>query len=111
MSEAAPPHVPVLLAEVLDALQPREGGLIVDGAFGAGGYAQALLDRGAEIENDADVVGAEVRRHFVLGLVVRIGMPGGALLGELFGRLQHIAAPGAPVRVHIDDFHCHPIPR
>ena len=49
MSEAGPRHVPVLLAEVLDALQPRDGGLIVDGTFGAGGYTQALLDRGAQV--------------------------------------------------------------
>jgi 16S rRNA (cytosine1402-N4)-methyltransferase len=42
-------HVPVLLAEVLEALQPREGALIVDGTFGAGGYAQALLERGANV--------------------------------------------------------------
>ena len=42
-------HVPVLLAEVLEALQPHEGALIVDGTFGAGGYAQALLERGANV--------------------------------------------------------------
>jgi 16S rRNA (cytosine1402-N4)-methyltransferase len=42
-------HVPVLLAEVLDALQPREGALIIDATFGAGGYALALLDRGADV--------------------------------------------------------------
>jgi 16S rRNA (cytosine1402-N4)-methyltransferase len=36
-------HVPVLLDEVLAALAPAGGGLIVDGTFGAGGYTRALL--------------------------------------------------------------------
>ena len=49
MSEAGPRHIPVLLTEVLDALQPREGSLVVDGTFGAGGYSRALLDRGAQV--------------------------------------------------------------
>lgn len=40
---AAPPHVPVMLAEVLDALQPRDGAVYVDGTFGAGGYTRAIL--------------------------------------------------------------------
>ncbi|MGH1575344.1 16S rRNA (cytosine(1402)-N(4))-methyltransferase RsmH [Methylobacterium sp. P31] len=36
------PHVPVLLDEVVEALK-TEGGLAVDGTFGAGGYTRALL--------------------------------------------------------------------
>jgi 16S rRNA (cytosine1402-N4)-methyltransferase len=32
-------HTPVMLDEVLHALQPRDGGLYVDGTFGAGGYS------------------------------------------------------------------------
>lgn len=36
-------HVPVLLAEVLDALSPRDDALYVDGTFGAGGYSRAIL--------------------------------------------------------------------
>ncbi len=42
-------HIPVLLAEVIDALEPAPGKIILDGTFGAGGYSTALLDAGANI--------------------------------------------------------------
>jgi 16S rRNA (cytosine1402-N4)-methyltransferase len=41
-----PPHVPVLLTEVLEALRVRDGGSYVDATFGAGGYSRALLSFG-----------------------------------------------------------------
>src|SRR5262245_24964963 len=44
MSEAASPHIPVLLAEIVATLSPTDGEILVDGTFGAGGYAGALLD-------------------------------------------------------------------
>ncbi|MBL4692299.1 MAG: 16S rRNA (cytosine(1402)-N(4))-methyltransferase RsmH [Magnetovibrio sp.] len=37
------PHFPVMLKEVLDVLQPRDGGVYVDGTFGNGGYSKAFL--------------------------------------------------------------------
>ena len=45
--QAAPPHVPVLLAPLLRAVAPVSG-TWVDGTFGAGGYASGLLEAGAE---------------------------------------------------------------
>jgi 16S rRNA (cytosine1402-N4)-methyltransferase len=43
------PHVPVLINEVVDALAPAAGRHVVDGTFGAGGYARAFLATGAEV--------------------------------------------------------------
>lgn len=47
--EEAARHIPVMLAEVLDALQPAEGKVILDGTFGAGGYTSAILRAGARV--------------------------------------------------------------
>ena len=60
MSDAR--HIPVLMREVVDALQPRDGGRYVDGTFGAGGYTTAMLDRAdcqvIAIDRDPDAIGA-----------------------------------------------------
>ena len=39
------PHIPVLLDEVITALDPQPGDVVIDATFGAGGYTRALLDR------------------------------------------------------------------
>ena len=63
-------HTPVLLSEVLDVLQPSDGGIYIDGTFGAGGYAQGLLEtapcRVWGIDRDPNVIAraaALVRRY------------------------------------------------
>ncbi|MDB5449172.1 MAG: S-adenosyl-methyltransferase [Phenylobacterium sp.] len=43
------PHVPVLINEVVEHLQPAPGKTVVDGTFGAGGYARAFLEAGASV--------------------------------------------------------------
>lgn len=55
------PHIPVLLDEVLAALDPQPGDVIVDATFGAGGYTRALLDAGAIVhafDRDPDAIAA-----------------------------------------------------
>ena len=42
-------HVPVLMAQVLEALAPLAGQHVVDGTFGAGGYSRAILAGGAQV--------------------------------------------------------------
>ena len=53
-------HIPVLLPEVLTALAPRDGDLIVDGTFGGGGYALRVLKtakcRVYGIDRDLDAI-------------------------------------------------------
>ena len=44
MIENSNSHVPVLLNEILSALSPKADEVFVDGTFGRGGYARAILD-------------------------------------------------------------------
>ncbi len=57
---SAPLHLPVLRNEVLAALKPQDGETFIDGTFGAGGYARALLEaadcRVFALDRDPDAV-------------------------------------------------------
>jgi len=55
------PHIPVLIDEVIAALAPAPGAVIVDATFGAGGYTRRLLDAGATVhafDRDPDAIDA-----------------------------------------------------
>jgi 16S rRNA (cytosine1402-N4)-methyltransferase len=62
-------HIPVLGREVIDYLAPRDGGIYIDGTFGAGGYTRAILAaadcRVIAIDRDPDAVarGQELVRN------------------------------------------------
>ena len=55
-------HIPVLVRQVVAFLSPRNGGIYIDGTFGAGGYARAILaeagTRVVGIDRDPSAVAA-----------------------------------------------------
>jgi 16S rRNA (cytosine1402-N4)-methyltransferase len=69
-------HIPVLMHEVVEALAPRDGGYYIDGTFGGGGYARALLERvpcrvlGLDRDPDAIRRGASLVDRFAGRLVL-----------------------------------------
>jgi len=86
------PHMPVLLNEVVAALHPQAGEVMVDGTFGAGGYSRALLqaadcaviaiDRDPDTQTHADSLARDYGDRF-------------SYLSGCFGDMQHLLA--APV--------------
>jgi len=62
-------HAPVLLAEAMEALALAPGAVIADATFGGGGYARAMLERGARViafDRDPDAIarGAALQAQF-----------------------------------------------
>jgi 16S rRNA (cytosine1402-N4)-methyltransferase len=81
-------HIPVLLADVLEALSPTTGEVIVDATFGAGGYTKAILATGASvvaIDRDPDAIAA-----------------GRALEQQSGGRLRLVQAPFSTLDKHVE---------
>ena len=84
---AAQRHIPVMLDEVVAALAPVPGDRMVDGTFGAGGYARALLEAGVSVtgfDRDPDAI--------------RDASP---MLDEFAGRLTLIEAPFSEIGTRI----------
>src|SRR5258708_36118045 len=80
-------HIPVMLAEVLEALAPRDGAHYVDGTFGGGGYASAILEAA-----DCRVLGIDRDPQAVAR--------GQALVERFGGRLTLVQGEFS----HLDDF-------
>ena len=81
-------HKPVLFNEAIDALQIAEDGIYIDGTFGRGGHAAAILDRLGPagrliaIDKDPDAV-VYAREHFGHDQRFQIERGSFAMLGDL----------------------------
>ena len=91
MMMAPVPHVPVLLAPILRAVAPVTGAWL-DGTFGAGGYAEALLAAGAArvigIDRDPEALARAAAHDHAGRLELRQGR---------FGELDRIAADAGAI--------------
>ena len=88
-SPAPAGHTPVLLAEMLHMLQPRDAGTYLDATFGGGGYAEAIVRSSAcrlwAIDRDPDAIarGASLAARFPGRLHLIEGQ-----FGDMFALLQ-----------------------
>lgn len=105
-------HIPVLLEEVLRALKPKKGSVVVDCTVGLGGHSAEFLDRGVrvvgldldpanlkEAQDRFQVQGGDFSLHHsnFAGLPTVLG--GLGLLGEVDGILADLGVSSP----HIDD--------
>lgn len=76
MDHPQPIHQSVMLAEVLDALDPQPGQTIVDGTLGAGGHTRALAERvgggGLVIALDRDAAALAAAERNLAGLSIKL---------------------------------------
>lgn len=76
MSQQASQHLPVLLREVLEQLDPQPGQVVLDGTLGGGGHARAICQRvgstGRVIALDRDPAAIEAGRQRMQGLPVEL---------------------------------------
>ena len=72
----SPSHEPVMVAEVLQELEPSRGGVFVDCTVGLGGHARALLEGGASrvIGFDRDPAALEAARGALSGFGDRVSL-------------------------------------
>src|SRR5215216_5619468 len=81
------PHVPVLIEEVVAALELRTGDTVVDGTFGAGGYARAFLESGA-----GRVIGFDRDPEAIAAAAERIADDRLTLVNERFSQMDRVLA-------------------
>ncbi len=102
-------HSPVMLDEVVAALNPRDGAIYVDGTFGGGGYSRALLEAaqcrvwGIDRDPDACARGDSMAAKFDGRLTMLTGCFGD--MATLLARENMDAVDGVALDLGVSSFH------
>jgi 16S rRNA (cytosine1402-N4)-methyltransferase len=96
---AAPIHVPVLPAEVLQWLDPRPGQIIVDGTLGGGGHTRLLAEKLADgggfvVALDLDPAAVAAAERNLAGLPVKVAQANFTELPAVLDELKIDAVDG-----------------
>ncbi len=87
--DSLPEHLPVMVAEVLEWLEPRPGEAVVDGTIGLGGHALRLAaavgEAGHVIGIDRDPEALEICRRTLAGASARV-----TLASACFGQVREV---------------------
>ncbi|WP_417450571.1 16S rRNA (cytosine(1402)-N(4))-methyltransferase RsmH [Kordiimonas sp.] len=101
-------HIPVLLDEVVAALEPKAGEVYVDGTFGAGGYTRAVLEAAdcqvIAIDRDPDAIkrAEPLKREFGERFVMLEGCFGD--MAALLHGVGHDAVDGVMLDIGVSSF-------
>jgi 16S rRNA (cytosine1402-N4)-methyltransferase len=89
MSVSGSRHIPVLGRKAVELLSPRDGGIYVDGTFGAGGYSAMLLEVAG-----TRVIGIDRDRTAIAGGFDLVDRSGGrlTLVEDRFSNLAEVCA-------------------
>ena len=86
-------HVPIMVAEVLELLDVRPGGVYLDGTLGGGGHSAALLERSAPdgrviaLDRDAEAIHVASERLAPYGERFQAVRSNYAKMGEVLAAL------------------------
>ncbi|HYW80960.1 MAG TPA: 16S rRNA (cytosine(1402)-N(4))-methyltransferase RsmH [Thermoguttaceae bacterium] len=92
MTESSPAHVPVMLDQIVQWLDPQPGGVIVDGTLGGGGHTRALAQRvgadGTVIALDRDSAAIAAAERNLAGMPVMVSQSNFCDLPEVLEELK-----------------------
>ena len=98
MDSSFPTHVPVMLDEVIEHLDPRPGQIIVDGTLGAGGHTRRLAEKvgsqGLVLALDRDPAAIHTAEQTLAGLPIKLVGANYCELGEVLEQLEMAPVDG-----------------